>query len=75
VPAVGDLGVQPPANCQPVECRRMFGQPDYLIRVAVADPVAYEALYMNELAPITGVGRVNSQFTMKLVKSTADFTA
>ena len=50
----------------------MFGQPDYLIRVAVADPVAYEALYMNELAPITGVGRVNSQFTMKLVKSPAD---
>ena len=58
-----------------LECRRMFGQPDYLIRVAVADPVAYEALYMNELAPITGVGRVNSQFTMKLVKSAADYTA
>jgi Lrp/AsnC family transcriptional regulator, leucine-responsive regulatory protein len=52
-----------------VECRRMFGQPDYLIRVAVADPAAYEALYMNELAAVTGVGRVNSQFTMKLVKS------
>lgn len=58
-----------------VECRRMFGQPDYLIRVAVADPVAYEALYMNELAPVTGVGRVNSQFTMKLVKSAAQFVA
>jgi Lrp/AsnC family transcriptional regulator, leucine-responsive regulatory protein len=58
-----------------VECRRMFGQPDYLIRVAVADPVAYEALYMNELAPITGVGRVNSQFTMKLVKSATQPTA
>ena len=58
-----------------LECRRMFGKPDYLITVAVADPVAYEALYMNELAPITGVGRVDSQFTMKLVKSAADFTA
>jgi DNA-binding Lrp family transcriptional regulator len=59
---------------QVVECRRMFGQPDYLIRVAVADPAAYEALYMNELAPLAGVGRVNSQFTMKLVKSAAQFT-
>jgi len=51
-----------------VECRRMFGLPDYVIRVAVADQAAYEAFYMNELAELPGVGRVNSQFTMKLVK-------
>lgn len=51
-----------------VECRRMFGVPDYIIRVAVADVAAYEAFYMSELAPLAGVGRVNSQFTMKLVK-------
>ena len=51
-----------------VECRRMFGVPDYLIRVAVADTEAYEAFYMNELAELPGIGRVTSQFTMKLVK-------
>ena len=51
-----------------VECRRMFGVPDYIIRVAVADTAAYEAFYMSELAELPGVGRVNSQFTMKLVK-------
>ncbi len=51
-----------------VECRRMFGIPDYIIRVAVADVEAYEAVYINELAELPGVGRVNSQFTMKLVK-------
>jgi Lrp/AsnC family leucine-responsive transcriptional regulator len=51
-----------------IECRRMFGVPDYIIRVAVADAAAYEAFYMNELAELPGVGRVNSQFTMKLVK-------
>jgi Lrp/AsnC family leucine-responsive transcriptional regulator len=51
-----------------LECRRMFGLPDYIIRVAVADAAAYEAFYMNELAELPGVGRVNSQFTMKLVK-------
>ena len=32
-----------------VECRRMFGMPDYLVRVAVADQDAYEAFYMNRL--------------------------
>jgi DNA-binding Lrp family transcriptional regulator len=50
------------------ECRRMFGLPDYLVRVAVHDTAAYEAFYMNELAELPGIGRVSSQFTMKLVK-------
>ena len=54
-----------------VECRRMFGLPDYVIRVAVADQAAYEAFYMNELAELPGVGRVSSQFTMKLVKGSS----
>jgi DNA-binding Lrp family transcriptional regulator len=51
-----------------LECRRMFGVPDYVVRVAVADAAAYESFYINELAELPGVGRVNSQFTMKLVK-------
>jgi Lrp/AsnC family transcriptional regulator, leucine-responsive regulatory protein len=51
-----------------VECRRMFGIPDYVIRVAVADQHAYEAFYMNKLAELPGLARVNSQFTMKMVK-------
>jgi len=53
-----------------VECRRMFGVPDYIVRVEVADASAYEAFYMSELAELPGVGRINSQFTMKLVKGT-----
>ena len=53
-----------------IECRRMFGVPDYIVRVAVADAAAYEAFYMSELAELPGIGRVNSQFTMKVVKAT-----
>jgi DNA-binding Lrp family transcriptional regulator len=57
------------ARMAPVtECRRMFGVPDYLVRVAVEDAAAYETFYMNELAELPGIGRVSSQFTMKLVK-------
>ncbi len=60
------------AKMDPVtECRRMFGVPDYLVRVAVEDTAAYEAFYMNELAELPGIGRVSSQFTMKLVKGDA----
>jgi Lrp/AsnC family transcriptional regulator, leucine-responsive regulatory protein len=51
-----------------VECRRMFGLPDYIVRVAVADLEAYEAFYMSRLAELPGLARVNSQFTMKMVK-------
>jgi Lrp/AsnC family leucine-responsive transcriptional regulator len=51
-----------------IECRRMFGIPDYVIRVAVADVDAYEAFYMTQLAELPGLARVNSQFTMKAVK-------
>ena len=51
-----------------VECRRMFGLPDYVVLVAVADQAAYEAFYMNKLAELPGLARVNSQFTMKMVK-------
>src|SRR4029077_12812991 len=50
------------------ECCRMFALPDYFVRVAVADQAAYEAFYMNKLAELPGLARVNSQFTMKMVK-------
>jgi len=60
------------AGMEPVvECRRLFGVPDYLVRVAVRDAADYEQFYMNELAELPGIGRVSSQFTMKLVKGPA----
>lgn len=51
------------------ECRRMFGQPDYLMWIAVSDLATYERLYMAELVGLPGVARTNSQFAMKVVKS------
>lgn len=52
-----------------LECRRMFGDPDYLIWVATADADAYERFYMTRLTNLPGVARMSSQFTMKVVKS------
>ncbi|GAA4264028.1 Lrp/AsnC family transcriptional regulator [Dactylosporangium darangshiense] len=49
-------------------CRRMFGHPDYVLWVAVADLEAYERLYAQRLTDLPGVARTNSQFTMKVVK-------
>ncbi len=52
-----------------IECRRMFGDPDYLLWVAVADLDAYERLYMSKLVGLPGVARTVSQLTLKTIKS------
>ena len=51
-----------------IECRRMFGDPDYLLWVATMDLDAYEDLYMNKLVGLSGVARTVSQLTMKTIK-------
>jgi Lrp/AsnC family leucine-responsive transcriptional regulator len=51
-----------------IECRRMFGDPDYLLWVAVANLDAYEELYMSKLVGLPGVARTVSQLTMKTIK-------
>jgi Lrp/AsnC family transcriptional regulator, leucine-responsive regulatory protein len=51
-----------------IECRRMFGDPDYLLWVAAANLEAYEQLYMTKLVGLPGVARTVSQLTMKTVK-------
>lgn len=51
-----------------IECRRMFGDPDYMIWVATKDADTYERFYMTQLTNLPGVARMNSQMTMKTVK-------
>ena len=52
-----------------VEFRRLFGRPDYFIRVAVADHAAYEAFLTGKLLCLPGLQRVDSHLTMKQIKS------
>jgi Lrp/AsnC family transcriptional regulator, leucine-responsive regulatory protein len=52
-----------------IECRRMFGDPDYLLWVAVADLATYETLYMDRLVSLPGVARTSSQLTMRTIKA------
>lgn len=51
-----------------VACHRLFGEPDYLVLVAVADLAAYERLWTERLATLPNAARVSSQMTMKIVK-------
>ncbi|BEL06648.1 Lrp/AsnC family transcriptional regulator [Actinoplanes sichuanensis] len=52
-----------------IEFRRMFGRPDYLMRVAVADHAAYEAFMSGKLIGQPGLLRVESHLTMKVIKN------
>jgi DNA-binding Lrp family transcriptional regulator len=46
---------------------RLFGDPDYLVRVATADLGAYQALRDEKLATLPGVQRLTSTIVMKRV--------
>jgi DNA-binding Lrp family transcriptional regulator len=51
-----------------VELRRMFGKPDYRLRVAVADHGAYERFLTAKLMGLDALERVQSHLTMKRIK-------
>jgi DNA-binding Lrp family transcriptional regulator len=51
-----------------IEFRRLFGIPDYHMRVLVADHAAYEEFQTNKIIGIPGVARVVSHLTMKKIK-------
>jgi DNA-binding Lrp family transcriptional regulator len=51
-----------------VEFRRLFGTPDYFLRVLVADQAAYEDHHL-KLLGLPAVSRVVSHQTMKRIKS------
>jgi DNA-binding Lrp family transcriptional regulator len=46
---------------------RLFGDPDYLVRVATADLAAYQALRDTKLATLPGVQRLTSTIVMKRI--------
>lgn len=50
-----------------VSAQRLFGDPDYLLRVLADDLAAYQQLYDDRLATLPGVGRLNSTLVMKHV--------
>ncbi|MGW6226643.1 Lrp/AsnC family transcriptional regulator [Cellulosimicrobium cellulans] len=46
---------------------RLFGDPDYLLRVIAADLPAFQRLYDDQLSALPGVGRLSSTLIMKNV--------
>jgi DNA-binding Lrp family transcriptional regulator len=53
---------------------RLFGDPDYLVRVATADIAAYQTLRDEKLATLPGVQRLTSTIVMKRVVDDRPFS-
>ncbi|XVV39204.1 Lrp/AsnC family transcriptional regulator [Streptomyces sp. CA-100214] len=49
------------------QAQRLFGEPDYLLRIAATDITAYQRLYDEQLVHLPGVQRLNSTLVMKNV--------
>ncbi|TQS27277.1 Lrp/AsnC family transcriptional regulator [Microbispora sp. KK1-11] len=52
---------------QVVQAQRLFGDPDYLLRVLTADLTAYQRLEDDHLATLPGIQRLTSTLVMKHV--------
>lgn len=53
-----------------VQAQRLFGDPDYLLRVLTADLAAYQRLEDDQLAALPGIQRLTSTLVMKQVVET-----
>ncbi|NUU26161.1 MAG: Lrp/AsnC family transcriptional regulator [Streptomycetaceae bacterium] len=51
-----------------IEAHRLFGDSDYLLRVAVADVDAYQRFYSQVLTGLPGIENLTSHLTMQRVK-------
>jgi len=52
-----------------VEIRRMFGLPDYLLRIATDSIESYETFVSTKLGDVPGMDKLDSHITMKLIKA------
>jgi DNA-binding Lrp family transcriptional regulator len=50
-----------------VQAQRLFGDPDYLLRIVTADLATYQRLEDDTLSALPGVQRLNSTLVMKQV--------
>ena len=68
LPTVEAFEARVAAMDEVVEFRRMFGIPDYFIRVQVADVAEYERWLTTKIMGNSAIARMDSRLTMKVIK-------
>jgi DNA-binding Lrp family transcriptional regulator len=64
---VGDFDEAIAAIPHVIEAQRLFGEPDYLLRIVTASLAAYQQLYDQSLVRLPGVQGLRSTILMKQV--------
>lgn len=64
---VGEFDQAIAAIPQVIEAQRLFGDPDYLLRVVTASLIAYQQLYEQHLVRLPGIQGLRSTILMKQV--------
>ena len=57
----------PPPTSPTYQAQRLFGDPDYLLRILTRDLAAFQQLYDDRLAALPGVQRLSSTLVMKSI--------
>jgi DNA-binding Lrp family transcriptional regulator len=65
--AVGEFDAAVAAIPDVIEAQRLFGEPDYLLRIVTSSLAAYQELYDQTLAHLPGVQGLRSTLLMKEV--------
>ena len=55
-----------------LECHRVIGPADYLLKILVRDNEHLDNFIMKQLLPIPAVERVNSNLVLKVIKETTN---
>lgn len=50
-----------------INAQRLFGEPDYLLKVVAADLESFQQLYDDELSTLPGVQRLNTTLVMRTI--------
>ena len=53
-----------------IECHRMAGEVDYLLKLIVRDIAHYDRIYQRLIAAVPGLSDVSSSFSMEALKVT-----
>ena len=68
VKSIKDFSAQVKQVPEVLECYRLAGERDYILKIVTHDIQSYESLAINKIAKIPGIARTNTYFVLSTLK-------
>lgn len=68
VKSIKDFSAQVKQVPEVLECYRLAGERDYILKIVTHDIQSYESLAINKIAKIAGIARTNTYFVLSTLK-------